>query len=658
MLPRQKIRTATWAESRIERIPSGEKTARVDFQQYPHVVSVLDAFDDPSITDIVLQWGAQLGKTFAMQLMIASALANDPSPMAFADATERSLVRVFKRLWKLLDNIPDLAAVLPQPSARHQSQIETSVALLHGAWSGSPEAAADFGARYVFLNEVDKMIPSKTAMEADFRDSMRDRAFGVKRAKFVYASTPSVTGESYIEEKMLLGDNRRWQVPCPHCEMFQSLKSGDGKNPGGLRGLKYQGKLHVKYALDNAYYECEFCQEKIVDGDRKAMQLAGIWVPEGCMVAGGKLTGEPLRPGPLASFGELHSLNCLLPAVTFGTMAKELCSALLSPQRARAMRKWRTTSEGKTWDPAPPVMETTALEMRLGEERPPRITPAWLCDQLADEGPNQHHWPVPAWARFLTAGIDVSWLGDNDFQFHWLVSAWGQGGRGGLVAFGTTPTRKLFREWLKRADFECPERAGKFTLSKSVIDSGNKGNSVYEFCDSLPGLLLPIKGGSHKEDQDFDDREKSDQMSKGGFRGTPHAWQKALKIKMRQYDLITVNSHLSQQWCADRLSGLISRSDPSFYSFPREIFGLDFLTRVDLPKQLIGDYLRDGKWVKRYDAQHYRDGWRYGMVAADSYVRDGTQWDNPPDTLIPLVAPASSPAPERRGAAGFPSYWT
>lgn len=618
-------------------MPRESKTKRLDFDQFPHTRAWLDAFDDPDIEEITLQTGAQLSKTFTAQLMLASVLDNDPSPCVFADADQDSVIRVFKRFWDLLDQIPSLAACLPPPNLRRQDHIETSVAVVYGAWAKSSSKAADYGARVVILNECDKMVPLTTRAEADFRLAIRDRAHGYKRKKIVQISTPSIKGESYIEQQLHLGDNRRWNVPCPHCHGHQELKTGNGKALGGIKGIKNPaGFVDPAWAAEHAWYECEHCGGRIEEFHRAAMCRAGVWVPEGCFFSDGKVCGTPVRAGKHASFGNLHELNSLLPGVTIQSEAAAYAKALVSSKRSDAIRNWMNSHEGKTWDPAPPVTETSAIQVRLAEPRPLGV--------------------VPEWARFLTMGIDVSWLGDNDFSFHWLVSAWGVGGRGGLVAFDTTHTRAVFRDWITKAEFHCPSRQGVFRLAKAVIDTGSKANSIYEYCDSLGGLLLPIKGGSHDEGEDFDKKHQGDIMSKGGFRGTQHAWQKRLKEKLRRYDLLSVNTHLSQQWCEDRLKGLISQADASWYSFPEEVFSSQNLGRVDLPKHLIGDYLRDGKWLKRYDAQHYRDAWRYSMVAADSHVADGTLWASPSDTIILPVSRQTTTATdtETRSLFGAP----
>lgn len=596
----------------IEEMPREAKTRRLDFEMFPHVPDVLDAFDNPDIHEITCQWGAQLAKTFSIQLCLASVIANNPLPCVFADADERSVLRVFKRFWQLLNKIPEIREVLPPPHAQRDDFIETKVCVVHGAWAGSASMAADYPAAVVILNECDKMVPLSTRSEADFRLAIRDRTSGYKNPKIINISTPSVTTRSFVEGRRFLGDNRRREVPCPRCGHFQCLRTGDGKRPGGLKFDRLNGKLHAETAEATAWYECEMCRGRIEEGDRWKMCNAGLWVPEGCSVIDSKIVGTPTRPGRHASFGPLHSLHSLMPGITLGTQARKYVEALLDQNRSEAIRKWMNSEEGETWNPAPPAQLMSSLESRLAEDRPVGV--------------------VPPWVRFVTIGADVSSLGDSDNQFHWFASGWGEKGRGCLIDFGTVFTRAQFREWVEKVQFACPERGGFFIPSISLVDSGSFTNTIYEFCDASKGKLTPIKGSS--SDGTAFARDGSMQlMAKGAFRGEAEAWKKRLKVMQNQFDLIEINTHLTQQWCEDRLRGVIGSASPSWYSFPRELFSVEKMAVVDLPKHLVGDYLHDGRWDKRYEDQHYRDAWRYSRVAAEIHTKNGTLWDSIADCL-------------------------
>ncbi|TXH11571.1 MAG: hypothetical protein E6R03_14205 [Hyphomicrobiaceae bacterium] len=631
--PRPTVCTKTWAEEKIERIPGNEKTIRVDFSLFPHVIEPLKCFDDPSVNRVTLQWGAQLGKTFFSQLILASTLANNPFPAVFADMNEDAVIRVFKRLWPLLDQIPQLADVLPPRDRRKNNFIETSVGVIHGAWAGSTSKAKDYGAKIVVLNEADGMIPESTRSESDFRLAIEDRTLGYQNFKIIAISTPSIAGESYIEAQRLLGDNRMWHVPCPHCNHFQRWKTGNGKDPGGLKWDRLADGRHLALlAKETAWYECESCRGRIEESHRAWMCRNGIWVPEGCTVKDNQLQGQPVRPGAHASFGPPHLLTSLLPGITMGSVAEMRVNCLNSTQKSEAQRRWYNSIEGVTWDPAPEKTEPALIQVRM-------------------ESKEDHPGVCPEWTRFLTTGVDVSAMGPTDFQFHTWTSAWGLGQRGGLVDMRTILGRKAFMEWVFTTQFPVANRMGRYRPSRILIDSGDGDMtaSIYALCDMIKFLLpkqpqqgsknilvSPIKGSSSKKDDEeqFTKNDAGLRLSKGAFRGEDKAWLRKLKERARQYDLVLVNTHLSQAWIEDRIQGRVEREHPMWYSIPSYWFVMTDTQKENLIRHMTGDYQRDGKWVKRYNDQHYRDGWRYSAVAADQHTKDGREWDSVADTVL------------------------
>ena len=79
-------------------------------------------------------------------------------------------------------------------------------------------------ARYLFLDEVDAYPPSADE-EGDpvALAEARTRTFSW-RSKVFLASTPTIHGISRIEREYEASDQRRYFVPCPHCEHRQWLQ--------------------------------------------------------------------------------------------------------------------------------------------------------------------------------------------------------------------------------------------------------------------------------------------------------------------------------------------------------------------------------------------------------------------------------------------------
>lgn len=641
LLPRVRVGTGEWCAAHL-RMPD-ESKIRGNFRRdlFPHMDAIFDALDDPEIDVVTLQTAAQVGKTTLCQAYCGKVAATDPHPMAWLDADERACRRVINRTWKLFERCTELAPLCPPVTKRSAERMELRTCILRGAWPRSSSSTADFPAFVVVINEADKCQAASTSEEADPRYLIRERTKGYVGAKILQVSTPTLLGTSFIESQRLAGDNRRRLVPCPHCGVFQELRTGNGRDPGGLKGLKHRGtegteKLDAAYARENAYYECEACRGQIREHQRQEMLQAGVWCPEGCTVdKRGRVRGNPLRPGRHASFGPITTLHSLLPGITIGVYAEEYVNVLTATQRIRERRQhWTNSWEGKTWDPKPKAVRPSELVERLGVEEPLRV--------------------VPAWGRFLTLGADVSGIAD-DLLFHWQVVAWGLHGRSQLVDLGVAWTREEMRRLI--SGFAYPvagtDRNGCATLRPVTggIDSGSFTETVYEFCRPLPGIW-PVKGSS---------RNEAGTASPWVAAGFVEMYQPAMQrtglppelVTARQkagaYDLIMPNTQRSQDWLEERLQGLVKRDAANALTIPVEAFG-QVVPGVDLAKHLLGDYQDEyGRWQKRYDEQHFRDAFRYAQVLAWHHTKNGSLW--PTLTGVGERSPGSQKS--EAGPSGF-----
>lgn len=592
------VRTADFAEREITLPPGSEIRGKFRLDLFPHAREPLDCFDDPYIRTISLQWASRLGKTVFAQACLARIARYNPNPCAWGDADIRSVKRVLKRLWRILEKIPELADVLPPPGRRGSDKIELANMLIHGAWSGSPSAAADYAAFVVVLNEIDKMSRRKSD-EADFAELMRERAKGFCRHKILKMSTPATKKDSRIEPARLAADNRRREVPCPRCNGWQELVFGERDKPGGLKWEKpASGRSDPTVALETAWYECSHCQKKILDGHRYAMLNSGVWVPEGMTVAGsGKLKGKPLRPGPDASFGPLSTLHSLLPSITWGLIAKEwLESCRHNEKRRNFVNSWL----GLTWDEAPPQLSGTELAARLCTGDPQRI--------------------CPAWSIFTTRGVDVQ--GD---RLKWIVCVWGPRGRGHVVDYGFCATWDELAEiingpksYYSHADGGNPLRPGV-----TLIDSGdgNRTEDVYAFCRRIHGCW-PCKGHSTSRfDQGF-------QLTRGEAESNLNH-----KAKLGGLTLVNVNTERTQRWIQRVLNNdLITPEDPG-WTLAADI-GLDVTFLAELQNEYPAEEKNDDgyevhTWKKR-GPNDFRDCLRYARTAALCVTEDGRTWDSLP----------------------------
>jgi len=106
----------------------------------------------------------------------------------------------------------------------------------------------------------------------------RQTSFG-NLAKSYYVSTPLVKQTSNIEPVYELGDQRKWNWLCPHCETYipieWKVEGVDGKRAGIIWKLNEKGRLVKK----SVHYKCQHCGGKISESSKYDLNLAGRWIP-------------------------------------------------------------------------------------------------------------------------------------------------------------------------------------------------------------------------------------------------------------------------------------------------------------------------------------------------------------------------------------------
>jgi phage terminase large subunit GpA-like protein len=622
--PREPTRTVDWAAREINLPIGSELKGKFRPDLFPHSIEPLDCFDDPFYRTISLQWGARLGKTVLGQTVIAKTAKFNPSPMAWADADERSVQRVLRRTWKVLEKVPGLEV----PPRRLQSgdKIALENCLVHGAWSGSPSAAADYAALVIVKNEIDKFSRNKSD-EADFSQLMDERAKGFVHFKILNMSTPGYLGRSRINTYLLGGDRRQRYCPCPFCNHFQTLVMGDGKKPGGIRWKRLSSGQHDKQmAEETAFYECEKCRKPITNQYRYRLLNDGLWIKEGQRVTpSGKVMGKPVKEGPDASFGPLSTLYSLLPSVNWGMIAAKFISANQCPpqERKEALRNFTNSWLAITWDDKPTKLDPSEILERIIGQHSARV--------------------VPEWAIFATVGIDVQSGGD---EFYWWVQAWGIDGRSAKIESGHTMNWPTMREILMNLSYPHADGGPSVKPMMMLIDSGdgNVTDTVYSYCRSVPGLM-PCKGSSNSRfpgiyRESIPDNDPT---------------KKEHRVPLGSLTLFEINTHRTQEWIQNVLDGTTQPGQPYHWALPFED-ALDIGLVDQLQNEYPGDEENDqGYTVRKWFArgpQHLRDAARYARAAASYLTRGDAIWQK----LPPRIKTQPTSVPQAVTSSNLPSH--
>lgn len=466
-----------------------------DHLAYPHLGAPggpWDAWGNPSVRTISLQFGTRLGKTFFGLCCALFVAENCPAPGMHANATEQLCTQVMERGYEMIrkrQSFRDLMASHHETDWR-QTEYRFKACKLFGAWARSVSTLADKDVLFGHAAEIDKWEHQSTSKEADPLALFTDRFKNYQSIrKIIFESTPTIRGHSRIEDRLLAGSNCRLMVPCPHCRRYQKLEMGDEQSAGGVKFQRAANRRSdPAVAFNTAHYQCGHCQTRLQDHERAWMIRRGVWLPDGCEVVdeiaiaaaeqrmrplesmpkwqGWKfspwITGTPLRDGPDQSY-QLSSLYAL--SLSWGDIAAEFVKCHDRPQLLRNfVNQWKA----ETWELKRRTHSTEELAERLRGKHRLGIAP----DQCA----------------VITIGVDV-----QAGHFVWIAVGWGEADRAFVLDYGEVVTWQELRRDVLAHRFRG-DSLGELPIAMGGIDSGHRTDEVYGYCQEIGDALRPTKG--------------------------------------------------------------------------------------------------------------------------------------------------------------------
>ncbi|BAO20602.1 putative terminase, large subunit [Pseudomonas phage PPpW-3] len=398
LVPPPDMLLSTWGEKNV-RIPVGNaKPGPIRFDNAPYQRGMVDVVKEPGIRLVDYMTGAQLGKTTVQQIITGYFIHHEPRSQIFAQPSQGDMQTFLEtKLTPMLEANPAIASKMAKQRGRegvNNSRIKSYIGgWLMMAWAGSTKTARGRSAPVVQADEVDGMPPTA---EGDFVELLSQRAatFGDQRL-VTRSSTPTVKGASRIETGYMEGDQRRYYVPCPHCEHPQYLKwtsvSWHGRQSTGIEDAEEdKGREHDP---DSVRYYCEACGAGWDDGER----IAAIRNAE--RLGHGWKASRPFKGH--ASFHAPEMLS------TFRRL-RDIVQSYLDKLAVDDVQSFVNVSLAETYEEKGEKADPTGLRARAEEYRA----------------------EVPAGGMYLTAGID-----QQMDRLEVEVVAWGIGEESWSIAY-------------------------------------------------------------------------------------------------------------------------------------------------------------------------------------------------------------------------------
>lgn len=451
--PPEELTGSAWAD-RYRVISEGNpEPGRWRTGRTPYLREILDTCTDPAVERVIFQKAARVGGTEVVNNLIGYYIDHEPSQILIVQPTVDDGKGWSKeQLEPMLRDTPQLRGKVWQAAGRRDKRDTIQQKMFAGGFIVivGANSAAGFRRRNiqrVFLEEVDGYPPT-TKGRGTTSDGLQTTegdpvTLAIKRTqnyddRLIFEnSTPTVKGASNIERDYGLSDQRRYYVPCPHCEYMQVLR---------WRQLRWNADdpstvWYVCGDIDPETGELTAgCGEMIEEHHKVAMLRGGEWRAE--------------RPGR-AMVG-FHIWAAYSPFTSWPRLVEEW---LLAQGSTEKLQVFINTVLGETWEDA-------------GE----RIDPSEL-DTRRETYPAE----VPAGVGVLTAFVDV-----QKDRLEIAVKGWGEGQESWIIAHHRLVGDPMKDEVWERLDLLRTKRwmhesGTTITIRSMGVDSGYQAERVYAY---------------------------------------------------------------------------------------------------------------------------------------------------------------------------------
>jgi phage terminase large subunit GpA-like protein len=591
--------TFDWVCKNIRTPDTGKSFNYLDF---PWSRGICDAWDDPKVRQVTLQFAARLGKTLLSCSLMLSSIEYDPCQGMIGSTNEKLLREIIRdKYYPMLERCFKTSDLVPSAYLRSATRIDLSTCRIYGAWSGSPSTLADKAPRNKHGGEVDKW-DSEESTEADPLDLFLERGIEIPDRKTIIESTPSIEGKSRIETHLINGWNARFAVPCPLCGEYEPLGIGEEGKTGGIiyDGL-FDGEHDRVRARKTARYQCPLCCEEWGDEHRRQVIQKGVWRPDG-MVANrdGVLEGEMVGVYENASFqlGRQYA-----PTFSFGDIADQMARCYLDPERWHNFdNSWKGVTHR--------IIRTTFTWEEIGK----RLNGGYSLQK------------VPKPCVFLTCGVDV-----QKDHYVFVVVGWSRGAVGYTVDYGVAHNEheltKVIRQKYNHMDGGAP-----IGISLTLIDSGEgeRQDEIFDLCRrvNLPSgpWVWPSKGSSGVLSNGKPFRQQTLEELSGDRKTAKRRHRSAIKKGVAGFWHITVSTPFFQSWMHAALHSRKPGTEKSLALPVEAERDEDFLRQLVNEVQSVKKN-KSGRnkleWVVADESVplDFRDAMRYARCGAEVFVR-------------------------------------
>lgn len=476
------IKPSDWAEK--NRYMSSDTTpfpGKFSYDKTPYLKEPVDCLSpDHEARVITVIKGSQLGfSTGVIETGIGWIISQNPGNILLS-ARDEALVKKMmnSKIDPMLDSCGIKHLIRPN-SIRKRNQrtgdTDTSKEFSGGALMAvsiqNPSRMRQVSMQYGFLDDFEAAPNDKDAGSASKLFETRFDAYYTKM-KLFYISTPETKQTSNIEPLYLMGDQRKYMIPCPCCGDFIELHWNLALENGDKAGIFYKLDNHGRVIDGSVGYVCQSCGGFFDDRKKTDFNLNGFWKP----------TATPEEKGNYSY--HLSSLYAPVGMYDWSHYAKQYnqCCPKNGEIDFHAYKTFVNTTLGETWEERSRASSSLAISKNIRDYDIDLIP----NDLSVSDGNGE--------IVMVTCGCDLASDVVEDGRIDYEIVAWSVNGTSYSVRHGSIGTfvnrggqNKEYSEDKERVRYSYAENAiwQQLTdiLSKIYLDE--KGN---EYSVSITGI--------------------------------------------------------------------------------------------------------------------------------------------------------------------------
>ena len=503
------ISPSQWAEQNI--ILTSEVSAfpgRFSYDKTPYCREIIDCLSPNHPAKVIAcKKGAQIGfSTGVIYPGQGWIISQNPGNIMFltghAELSEEAMGRV--------DQMIDSAGLRPliRPNVIRKKNMRTGDTNKSKEFPGGSMVSgsatnhkllAQRSIQFSFNDDYEKAKSSSKQSGSIFELILQRHAAYDSKMKAYFISTPELADGSNIEDVYLMGDQRRYHVPCPVCKEYIILLWSVDIDSKEKAGIYWKTDQKGRLIQSSVGYICQKCSNFFTDETKFEMNLAGRWEP----------TAEPKDEGyysykisslyaPPGMFGWRHYVNQYIDAYPEN-----------QPIRIAKAKTFTNLVLGETFKDEGQEINANKLQKNT---RPYQILT--IPESLSIKDGNGK-------IVLLTCACDLNGKVE-DARLDYLITAWSETGASYSISHGSIGTfipmenamkykidriRSTYEHnrpnsvWpefdkIRNMDF-FTDTDRRMIIAITGVDTGQYTNYAYEYVDTRQNIVC-LKGDSEK----------------------------------------------------------------------------------------------------------------------------------------------------------------